>query len=155
VRADKNGDIVFSMVFRPEACRGVYSLSARTPGDEGIGVVQFEVTGNAVSDNASLTATPAVVNSIAPFLTLLGSGFDPASVVSCWTTRPDGRAFGVGTANVDKSGNFSVLIHASGYDSFWPYASEEPGIWYATCGSTGGAATAVTSFMVTSLTNDP
>ncbi len=155
VKADSAGNIAFSLVFTPRACRGIYAVTARALGSGIGGTVNFQVTGNAITTNASLAAMPDTVTAIAPFLTLLGSGFNPGGKVNCWTTRPDGRAFDVGGASVESGGTFSLSIHASGFDSFWPFSSEEPGIWYATCAAPGGGTIAVTSFMVTSLTSDP
>ncbi len=155
VKADSSGNIAFSLVFASNACRGFYTVTARALGSGVGGTVSFEVTGNSVSTNALLSATPNSVTAIAPFLTLLGSGYPPSTKVNCWTTRPDGRVFQVGTASVDSSGNFALSVHASGFDSLWPFASEEPGVWYATCAPPNGSFVATTSFMVTSLTSDP
>ncbi|MGB8647517.1 MAG: hypothetical protein WCF84_19950 [Anaerolineae bacterium] len=155
VKADKDGSIAFSLVFYPQACRGFYSVTAHALASERGGIASFEVTGSAPKVDALLTATPGSVNATAPFLTLLGSGFQAGTSVNCWTTRPDSREFGVGTAAVDGSGNFALSIHASGFDSVWPFSSEDPGIWYATCRSPAGGLTGVTSFIVTSMTTDP
>ncbi len=155
VKADKDGNIAFSLVFYPQACRGFYAVTAHALGSDRGGTASFEVIGSAVKPDALLTAAPSAVNATAPFLTLLGSGFVGGTQVNCWTTRPDSRDFEVGTATVDSSGNFVLSIHASGFDSVWPFSSEEPGVWYATCGAPSGGTTAITSFMVTSLTSDP
>ncbi len=155
VKADADGNVAFSLVFTPLACRGQYQVTAHAMASARGGITSFEVIGGSIRPSALLVATPSSVSAVAPFLTLSGSGYAPGSDVYCWTTRPDGRVFGVGGAHVDGNGNFNVGIHASALDSFSPFASEEPGIWYATCSGPTGSPTAVTSFMVTSLIADP
>jgi hypothetical protein len=155
VKADESGNIAFSLVFTSQACRGSYTVAARALRSGIGGEVTFRVRNTAITTDMLLAATPDSVTAIAPFLTLLGNGFPASAVVSCWTTRPDGHIVPVGNASADSSGNFALSIHASGFDSLWPLASEEPGIWYATCGRPNGSVLATTSFMVTGLTSDP
>lgn len=157
VKADEDGNIEFSVLFRPEACRGEYKLTAYAPGSGRGAEVAFTVEGMVpqLGSGQTLMTAPATVDALAPRLTLLGSGFSANAQVNCWTTRPDGRSFAVGTARTDASGSFALDTSASGGDSNAPLASEEPGIWSATCRvpNTDDAAFAV--FTVFALTSDP
>lgn len=156
VKADEGGSIGFSVVFSSRACLGNYAVTAHALGSGAGSIVWFEVKGKEVATSGGtwITANPNDVDALNPLLTLFGYGWEPYEVVSCWTTRPDGRAFPVGNVKADASGSFALDIHASGFDSFSPYASEEPGMWSATCNAQDGD-TALTSFMVHALTSDP
>jgi hypothetical protein len=158
VKADEDGEISFAIVFSSFACRGQYSVTARALGS-GVGaIVAFEVTGDvpAATLNTFITVTPDSVDALNPYITILGSGFNPGEGVNCWTTRPDGRSFSLfGSVVVDASGSFAWSSHASDFDSFWPFASEEPGLWSVTCREPSTGTTALATFMVNALTSDP
>lgn len=157
VKADADGNAAFSIVFSNTACRGFYTTTARALKSGAGAEITFPLSGNGIITalGASLVATPDSVDALNPVLTLLGTGFGNAAGVNCWTTRPDGRVFPVGNATTDAGGHFALNIHASGSDSFSPFASEEPGLWVATCFAPGNGTTALTSFMLHGLTSDP
>jgi hypothetical protein len=156
VKASDAGDISFSVVFSSRACLGWYAVTAYAPGSGAGGIVSFEVRGDEVTTTSGtvIYTTPASVSALEPYLLIYGSGFWSGEVVSCWTTRPDGRTFPVGNANAS-GGAFALDTHASNFDSFAPYASEEPGWWYATCRGNSSGYTAITRFEVFALTSDP
>jgi hypothetical protein len=157
VKADEDGNIAFTLTFFSQACRGFYTVTARALGSGAAAEAGFEVTGDAVSPEAvyTLAVSPSAVSALNPFITLLGGGFDGGDAVNCWTTRPDGRVFPVGSAVTDANGNFALTVHASGFDSFAPFASEEPGSWTATCRDPSNGDTAIASFTVYGLVSDP
>jgi len=157
VKADESGSIAFTLDFYPQACRGLYTVTARALGSGAAAEAGFKVTGDAVSPEAvySLTVSPSAVDALNPVITLLGGGFDAGHAINCWTTRPDGRVFAVGTTVTDTNGNFALTVHASGFDSFPPFASEEPGTWAVTCRDPSSGDTALASFTVFGLISDP
>lgn len=157
VKADEGGNIAFTIVFSSRACRGFYTVSARALGSGAGAEVTIEVRGGSVAESvgASLTVVPDSVDALNSNITLLGSGFGASTVVNCWATRPDGRTFKVGDVKTDAGGSFALTAHASGMDSFAPYASEEPGWWAATCRAPSNGTTAIARFLVYGLTSDP
>lgn len=157
VKAGEDGSIAFSVVFSSRACLGNYALTAYAPGSGAGAIVEFLVSGNevATSSGAWLLVTPNSVSALDPYIVIDGYGFSGGEVVSCWTTRPDGRTFPVGNASASGGGSFSLSTHASGFDSFNPYASEEPGWWQATCRGNASGVSAITTFFLYALESDP
>lgn len=160
VRASLAGYIDFTIDFKEVACLGEYGVTARALTSGAGGIVWIKLSGNAVttSTGATLWVSPDILPANAPYLTIYASGFPADTNVNCWTTRPDGRAFRVGladSAHVDASGNFSLAVHASDFDSFVPYATEEPGVWFATCREGLSGTTAIATFTLYALESDP
>lgn len=157
VKANERGEIAFTIVFTARACRGEYHATAYAPGSGYGAVTAFQVSGDAItlSSNRRILAVPTAVNALNPALTILGSQWDANQAVSCWSTRPDGRTFDLGTVKSDAGGSFALDTHISGFDSFAPYASEEPGVWSVTCRAVQNGGTALTSVTVHALTTDP
>jgi len=157
VKADEYGEITFPISFSERACRGWYKVSVYAP-KSGYGTIaEFEVGGNAIVETLgqSISVTPDSVDALYPWITILGSGWNGYAPVSCWSTRPDGRSFGLGTAKADANGSFAWDVAISGNDSFAPYASEEPGLWSVTCNDSTSGHTALTTVLVHALTSDP
>lgn len=157
VKANERGEIVFTVVFTARACRGEYHATAYAPGSGYGAIAAFEVGGDAVSNSTAqrISTAPAALDALNPVLTILGSNWDGSAAVSCWSTRPDGRTFDLGTVKADAGGSFAMDTHISGYDSFAPDASEEPGVWSVTCRAVQTGDTALTNITVHALTVDP
>lgn len=157
VKANEYGEISFPISFSERACRGWYAASVYAPGSGYGAKVEFEVGGNAIIETLgqSISVTPSSVDALYPWVTILGSGWDSWAPVSCWSTRPDGRSFSLGTTKADASGYFAWDVAISGNDSFAPYASEEPGLWSMTCNDPTTGQTALTTVLVHALTSDP
>lgn len=157
VKANERGEINFTIVFTAQACRGEYHATAYAPGSGYGAITVFQVKGNAISSFAArrITTAPLSLDALNPLLTILGSNWRAGEAVSCWSTRPDGRAFDLGTLTTDANGNFALDTHISGFDSVAPYASEEPGVWSITCRSVQDGDTALTTIPVHALTTDP
>lgn len=157
VKANERGEIDFSILFTSRACRGYYQVTAYAPGSGYGATTEIAVGGDAIIESlgVSVTAVPASIDALDPVLTLLGNGWGANQAVNCWSTRPDGRSFTLGTATADAAGNFAWDVRISGSDSFAPFASEEPGMWNVTCRAPGNGATALTTVMVHALTSDP
>lgn len=157
VKADEEGNIVFPLEFSSRACLGWYSVTARALGSGYGAIADFEVKGDAVTETLDrwIQVTPDSVSALNPWVTVDGGGWDAWEGINCWSTRPDGRTFSLGTVTADGSGYFSWSGHLSNNDSFSPFASEEPGMWYVTCRSPGDGHTALTSLWVMALASDP
>ncbi|MCG3139733.1 MAG: hypothetical protein HDKAJFGB_00651 [Anaerolineae bacterium] len=157
VKANERGEISFDLVFTAHACRGEYHATAYAPGSGYGAITAFQVSGDVVtnSSNRRIIAAPTNVDALNPILTILGGAWDANQTVSCWSTRPDGRTFDLGTVISDAGGNFALDTHLSGFDSLTPYASEEPGVWSITCRPTNGGGAALTNVTVHALTSDP
>lgn len=157
VKANERGEIAFTIVFTARACRGEYHATAYAPGSGYGAITAFQVSGDALtlSSNRRILAVPTAVNALNPALTILGSQWEANQAVSCWSTRPDGRTFDLGTVKSDAGGSFALDTHISGFDSIAPYASEEPGVWSVTCRAVGGGGAALTNVTVHALTVDP
>lgn len=157
VKANERGDIAFTIVFTARACRGDYHATVYAPGSGYGAITPFAVSGDAISPTAAqrISTAPPAVDALNPVLTILGSNWDANQAVSCWSTRPDGRTFDLGTVKADAGGSFALDTHISGFDSFAPYASEEPGVWSVTCRGVQNGDTALTNVTVHALTTDP
>lgn len=156
VKANERGEIGFSILFTAAACRGEYFGTVYAPGSGYGAITAFQVSGNSVIfSSARLSVVPASVDALNPLLTLLGSNWQAKQPVDCWSTRPDGRSFTVGSTTADANGNFALDIHISGFDSASPFASEEPGLWSLTCRARDGGEAAETTVLVHALTVDP
>lgn len=157
VKADETGSITFTIFFTSRACRGSYSVTAYALGSGNGAITQIAVGGDAIVETAgvSVSAVPDSVDALNPVLTLLGNGWGSSDQVNCWSTRPDGRSFNLGTVHADSAGHFAWDVRISDSDSFSPLASEEPGLWSVTCRAPAGGATALTKIMVHALTSDP
>ena len=157
VKANERGEIAFDFIFTANACRGEYHTTAYAPGSGYSAIAAYEVKGQAINVSAShrISVMPTAVNALDPRLTILGSNWHAYEAVSCWSTRPDGRSFDVGTIKADAGGSFALDIHISGFDSTAPYASEEPGVWSLTCRAVADGGTALTNVTVHALTVDP
>lgn len=157
VKANETGTIVFPLEFTSRACRGWYSVTARALGSGNGAIASFEVKGDAVavSSGSSIQVTPDTVNALFPWITIDGSGWGAGEAINCWSTRPDGRSFSLPRVTADGAGSFSWTGHLSNNDSFSPFASEEPGMWYMTCRAPGDGDTAMTSLWVVGLESDP
>jgi hypothetical protein len=157
VKANERGEIEFSILFTTRACRGYYKVTAYAPGSGYGAIAEIAVGGDAILESfgVSITAVPDSIDALDPILTLLGDGWGADAQVNCWSTRPDGRSFNLGTAKADAAGHFAWDVHISGFDSYAPLASEEPGLWSITCRAPGAGDTALTRVMVHALTSDP
>lgn len=157
VKANEQGSIAFSILFTSRACRGEYQTTVYAPGSTYGAIASYAVGGNAIRASAgrAITAAPAAVDALNPVLTILGSKWNASQAVNCWSTRPDGRSMNVGSITADTSGNFALDIHISGFDSYVPYASEEPGVWSLTCRAPDNGEIAITTVTVHALTSDP
>ncbi len=157
VKANEFGEINFPIAFSERACRGYYKVTAYSP-KSGLGAInEILVGGNAILESLGIyiNVTPSSVDALNPIVTILGSGWDAFEEINCWSTRPDGRSFALGTVKADASGSFAWDTHISGFDSFAPYASEEPGVWSVTCHAPADGHTALTTVIVHALTSDP
>ncbi|MBI4673977.1 MAG: hypothetical protein HY741_20210 [Chloroflexi bacterium] len=157
VKANEKGEIGFAVLFTTAACRGEYSATVYAPGSGYGAIATFQVSGKTIAPSSTrhLIVVPDAVDALNPLLTILGSNWNVNQAVDCWSTRPDGRSFNVGSATADANGNFALDIHISGFDSTAPYASEEPGVWSVTCRAPSNGDTAVTTVTVHALTVDP
>lgn len=157
VKANETGDINFSILFTSRACRGAYKVTAYALGSGYGAIAEISVGGEAIIETlgVSITAVPDSIDALDPILTVLGDGWSANEAINCWSTRPDGRSFALGTVKADGSGHFAWDVHISGFDSFSPYASEEPGLWSITCRALGSGGQALTTVMVHALTSDP
>jgi hypothetical protein len=157
VKANERGEIAFTILFTAQACRGEYHATVYAPGSGYSAITAFTVKGDtiAVSSDRRIIAAPPSVDALNPVLTILGSNWRANAVVNCWSTRPDGRSFDVGTVTADAAGSFALDIHISGTDSEAPYASEEPGLWSLTCRAPADGSAALTTVAVHALTSDP
>lgn len=157
VKADEQGHISFPILFFSEACRGFYKVTAYAPGSGYGAITEIEVGGKAIvtSSGILLDAVPDSIDALNPIFTLLGDSWDANAQINCWSTRPDGRSFGLGTVQADASGHFAWDVQISGSDSFAPYASEEPGVWSVTCRVPASGDSAITQVTVHALTSDP
>lgn len=157
VKANEFGDISFTILFTSRACRGYYKVTAYALGSGYGAITEIAVGGEALITalGVSVSAVPDSIDALDPVLTLLGNGWGANENINCWSTRPDGRSFSLGTISADAAGHFAWDVHISGFDSFAPFASEEPGMWSVTCRAPAGGATALTTVMVHALTVDP
>jgi hypothetical protein len=161
VKANERGEIAFSILFTSRACRGYYQVTVHALGSGYGAITEIAVGGNEIIETfgVSITAVPDSIDALYPILTLLGNGWGAYREVNCWSTRPDGRSFNLGTAKADAAGHFAWDVHISntpgGPDSFSPFASEEPGLWSITCRAPASGDTALTRIMVHALTSDP
>lgn len=155
VRADASGNIGFTIAFRPSACTGDYTISARALGS-GIGAeVTVTVSGSTVVDTGALVfVNPSSVPAFRSRHTVSGTGFPANTGVNCWYTRPDGRVlfFINANATTDASGSFAV---SNSLDDFPPFTSTEPGWWTVTCATTSRSALGEARFLVYALMSDP
>jgi hypothetical protein len=132
-------------------CLGTWFATAHALGS-GLGAeTQFQVRGNSVRNNATVTTEESFVTSIGQMydcgigcgvaVHVHGSGFLPGSHVNCWFTRPDGTTYngypeqghGTTSAAVDSSGKFGVLTLT--FTSENGRQAEQPGRWAVTCGT--------------------
>lgn len=157
VKANELGEISFTILFTSRACRGYYKVTAYALGSGYGATTEIAVGGEALitSLGVSIAAVPNSIDALDPVLTLLGNGWSANEAINCWSTRPDGRSFSLGTTNADVAGHFAWDAHISGFDSFAPFASEEPGLWSVTCRAPASGNTALTTVMVHALTVDP
>lgn len=157
VKADEEGNIVFPLEFTSRACRGWYAVTMRALGSGYGALASFEVKGDAIAEMGAswIQATPDTVNALNPWVAVSGSGWDAWEAINCWSTRPDGRSFSLGTVTADAGGYFNWDGLLSDFDSFSPFASEEPGMWHVTCRAPGDGDTAMTSLWVVGLESDP
>lgn len=157
VKADEYGEIDFTILFTSRACRGYYKVTAYALGSGYGAITEIAVGGDAIVESLGVTvdAVPDSIDALDPVLTLLGNGWGANEAINCWSTRPDGRSFSLGTVTADAAGHFAWDVHISGFDSFAPFASEEPGYWSVTCRAPASGATALTRVMVHALTVDP
>ncbi len=156
VKANERGEVEFSILFTAAACRGEYAATVYAPGSGYGAITTFRVQGNSVNlSSARLSVVPTSVDALNPLLTLLGSQWQANQAIDCWSTRPDGRSFTVGSTTADANGNFALDIRISGSDSAPPDASEEPGLWTLTCRARDESEAAETTVMIHALTVDP
>lgn len=158
VKANEQGEIWFDLDFGAQACLGFYKVTAYAPGSGYGAIHEFQVKGNSITQSVGqgIAAVPDSVSALHPYFALWGWGWDAWEQVNCYSTRADGRSFNLGTVKADASGAFAwENVHVSGYDSFAPFASEEPGMWSLTCNGPGTGHRATTGIMLYGLQTDP
>lgn len=170
VKADSSG--AFSAVYllsdghNAYPCIGTWHVTAHALGSGRGGETTFEISGNAVSENAKVWTAEARVPSNGNITAnctgkcgiavhVYGSGFPAGSRVNCWFTRPDGtvyHGYGVesyGTSSaptVGADGTFSGLTLT--YSANVTYQGEQPGTWAVTCGTPDGKYVGIAHFVV-------
>lgn len=155
VKADNAGDISFTVLFRPSACRGEHTISVRALGSGAGAAVTVLVNATGPTfENALVLVTPSMVPMYHSFHLVSGSFFPPNTGVNCWYTRPDGRVLGFINVNAktDSAGNFTV---GNTLDDFPPFTSTEPGLWTVTCATPDKSAIGTGTFTVFGMAPDP
>ena len=148
VKADANGDIAFSIYFRPSACIGEHAVTVRAPASWTAGEVHFTINGESVVETGNVwIVVPDTVMAYNSTFPIIGGGFHPNEGVNCWFTRPDGRVLSF--INIETKTNaigwFSAVAQL---DDFLPYTSTDPGVWQVTCATPNRAHLGVESFTV-------
>ncbi len=157
VKANEKGEILFPLTFSVRACRGWYSVTARALGSGNGAIADIQVKGDAVMETNGvwISVSPDAVDALNPWISIQGAGWGSLTMVNCWSTRPDGRSFNLGTIKANMAGELSWNGLVSNFDSFSPFSSEEPGMWYVTCRAPANGDTAMSSVSLYGLMSDP
>lgn len=160
LKVGSDGTISFPLNWFSDDCEGTYRIVARGNSSGNGAETWVTVTGNAVSTNAVLEASPNKAQALFDFVYFTGSGFSGNEPVSCWLTSPQGRAAAV--YGLDKiffkadNGNLSFSIYTGSLVPSFIYGSEGAlGEYAMTCRGDVSGATAIARFTVTGNTLDP
>lgn len=93
-KANAAGEVEAEIAFTSIACEGQWRMVARGNASHHGAQTWVTVTGNAVTTNAVLEATPSSASAMFATIQFNGSGFGSGEHVSCWLTTPQGQTLG-------------------------------------------------------------
>lgn len=160
IKADASGNWSYFDGWAYTACEGTYRIVARGNSSGWGGYTWVTVTGNAVSTNAWMTASPDRVAALFDWVYFSGWGFAPNQAISCWLTTPKNQLTVVDQwwqlpVKSDASGAFTFPIYTGNLFPGLPLTSEGAlGVYAMTCRD-GSGNTAIAQFTVTGGIYDP
>lgn len=108
-KADAAGNVFLPMYVSVDACDGNWRIVGRGNASGLGGETWVTVSGNEVTETASLVPSSESVNALFGRISFSGSGYAANEVVSCWLTTPQGASLGF-PHDLDFTGHFVLDV---------------------------------------------